>query len=137
MTQIVLADDFQIVRKGIKALLSSEADFSIIGEATNGLEAVDIVIRLQPDILILDLMMPGINGLEVARRLDKKSPKTRIIILSMQNNKAYVSEALNSGAKAYVLKESPPEELVTAIREVLAGHRYLSAFLSPPEFPLN
>jgi two-component system, NarL family, response regulator NreC len=130
MIQIILADDHQVVRKGLKALLSAEPDLSIIGEAGDGLETVKLVEQLQPDILILDLMMAGINGLEVTRQLHKKCPKIGIVILSMHSNEAYVLEALRSGAKAYILKESPPEELVRAIRDVAAGRRYLSSPLS-------
>jgi two-component system, NarL family, response regulator NreC len=137
MTKIVLADDHQVVRRGIKTLLSTESDFDIIGEAGNGLETVDLVTKLQPDILVLDLGMPGINGLEVTRQLDKSSPRTGILILSMYNNQAYVVEALLCGAKAYIVKEASSEELVKAIREVIAGHRYLSTSLSPLIFPLN
>jgi two-component system, NarL family, response regulator NreC len=137
MTKIVLADDHQVVRRGIKTLLSTESDFDIIGEAGNGLETVDLVTKLQPDILVLDLGMPGINGLEVTRQLDKSSPGTGILVLSMYNNQAYVTEALLCGARAYIVKEASSEELVPAIREVIAGHRYLSASLSPSIFPPN
>jgi two-component system, NarL family, response regulator NreC len=129
MTKIVLADDYQVVRKGLKAFLSSESDFDIIGEAGDGLATVDLVTRLQPDILVLDLLMPGINGLEVIRQLENRSPNTAIVIFSMLGNEAYVTEALSCGAKAYILKESPPEELVKAIREVIAGRRYLCSIL--------
>ena len=125
MIKIILADDHNIVRKGLKALLSSEEDFEIIGEAKNGLEAVTLVEKLQPDILVLDLLMPGINGMEVARRLKKLKTKTSIVILSMHDNEAYVSEALRTGVDAYVLKESPPEELIYAI-ERLYSRRMLS-----------
>lgn len=130
MINIVLADDHQVVRKGLKALLSAEMDFNIIGESGDGLETVKLVEELQPTVLILDLMMSGINGLEVTRQLNKKYPNLGIIILSMHSNEAYVLEALRSGAKAYILKESPPEELIRAIREVSAGRRYLSSPLS-------
>jgi two-component system response regulator NreC len=130
MIKIVLADDHQVVRKGFKALLAAQADLSVVGEAGDGLETINLVERLQPEILVLDLMMSGINGLEVTRQLSKKSPKTGIVILSMHSNEGYVLEALRSGAKAYILKEAPPEELIKAIREVSAGRRYLSAPLS-------
>jgi two-component system, NarL family, response regulator NreC len=125
MINIILADDHQVVRKGLKALLSIEPDFNIIAEAGDGLETVRLVEQLQPDVLILDLMMSGINGLEVTRQLTKKDFKIGIVILSMHSNEAYVLEALRSGAKAYIIKESPPEELVHAIREVVSGRRYL------------
>jgi len=126
----MLADDHQVVRKGLRALLSSEPDFKIIGEAGDGLETVKLVEELQPDVLVLDLMMGGINGLEVTRQLNRKNPKTGIVILSMHSNEAYVLEALRCGAKAYILKESSPEELVRAIKEVSNGRRYLSAPLT-------
>lgn len=130
MIKIILADDHQVVRKGLKALLSSDPDFEITGEAGDGLETVKMAEELQPDVLVLDLMMPGINGLEVTRQMNKKNPRIGIVILSMHSNEAYVLEALRSGAKAYILKESPPEELVRAIKEVSAGRRYLSAPLT-------
>lgn len=125
-----MADDHQVVRKGLKALLSAEQDFQIVGEAGDGLEALKQVEEFHPDILVLDLMMAGINGLEVTRQIQKKGLETGVVILSMHSNEAYVLEALRSGAKAYVLKESSPEELIRAIREVFAGRRYLSAPLS-------
>ena len=130
MINILLADDHQLVRKGFKALLSLEPDLAIVGEAGDGFETIKLAEELQPDVLVLDLMMTGINGLEVTRQLSKKITKTAIVILSMHSNEAYVLEALRSGAKAYILKESPSEELVRAIREVHAGRRYLSSPLS-------
>jgi two-component system, NarL family, response regulator NreC len=130
MINIILADDHQVVRKGLRALLSTEPDFTIVGEAGNGLETVKLAEDLKPDILVLDLMMSGINGLEVTRQLIKKFPQIGIVVLSMHSNEAYVLEALRSGAKAYILKESPPEELVRAIREVASGRRYLSSPLT-------
>lgn len=130
MINIVLADDHNVVRKGLKALLSAESDFSVVGEAGDGLETIKLVEQMQPEILVLDLMMSGINGLEVTRQLNKKSPKTGIVILSMHSNEAYVIESLRCGAKAYILKDSPPEELIKAIKEVSCGRRYLSSPLS-------
>jgi two-component system, NarL family, response regulator NreC len=130
MIKIFLADDHQVVRKGFKALLSSEPDFNVVGEASDGLETIQLVEKLQPDILVLDLMMGGLNGLEVTRQLSKKNPKTGIVILSMHSNEAYVLEALRSGAKAYILKESPPEDLIQAVREVYAGKQFLSSPLN-------
>jgi two-component system, NarL family, response regulator NreC len=130
VVSIILADDHHIVRKGLQAILSGENDFQIVGEAGDGLETVEKVEQLQPDILVLDIMMGGINGLEVTRQLSKKCPKTGIVILSMHSNEAYVLEALRSGARAYILKDNTTEDLVRAIREVAAGRRYLSAPLS-------
>jgi two-component system, NarL family, response regulator NreC len=130
MINIILADDHNIVRKGIRAVLSDESDFKVIGEAADGLEAINLVEKLQPEILVLDLMMGGINGLEVTRQLHKKRPETGIVVLSMHSNEAYVLEALRSGARGYVLKDNTTEELARAIREVAGGHRYLSSVLA-------
>ncbi len=130
MTSIVLADDHHVVRLGLRALLSAESGLEIVGEASDGLETVRLVESLRPDILLVDLMMGGINGLEVTRQLSKRVPGTSVIILSMYGNQGYVVEALRGGAKAYVLKEATSEELVRAIHEVAAGRHYLSSSLS-------
>jgi len=130
MITLVLAEDHHIVRQGIRSLLEAEADFQVIGEVSDGLEAVRMVENLHPDVLILDLMMGGLNGLEVTRQVSKQSPKTSIIILSMYNNEVYVLEALRAGAKGYVLKDSTADELVRAVREAIIGRHYLSDSLS-------
>jgi DNA-binding NarL/FixJ family response regulator len=129
---LVLADDHRIVRQGLRAILTAVPDFRLVGEAAEGLEAIRLVERLQPDVLVLDLMMPGVNGLEVARQVAQRCPRTRIVFLSMQSNEAYVLEALRTGATGYVLKESGADELVQAIRAAAAGKRYLSPPLSEP-----
>lgn len=130
VTTLVIADDHPVVRQGLQTLLSQEPDFLIVGEASDGLQTIEMVKRLKPAVLILDLMMPDINGIEVTRRVKKCSPKTHILILSMYSNEAYVLETLRNGAQGYVLKDSPGNILVHAIREVLAGRRYLSPPLS-------
>jgi DNA-binding NarL/FixJ family response regulator len=127
---LLLADDHRIVRQGLHELLKRESDFRLVGEAADGLEAIRLVERLKPDILVLDLMLPNLNGLEVARRTVRESPRTRVVILSMHTSESYVVAALQAGASAYVCKESSSEELVTAIRRVAAGQRYLSAAIS-------
>ena len=127
---LFLADDHQIVRQGLRALLETEKDFSLVGEAGDGLETLRRVSRLRPNVLVMDLMMPGLNGLDVARELKRKLPDTRIVILSMHSDEAYVTEALRAGATAYVLKEAGSEELLRAIRKAAAGQRYLSPPLS-------
>jgi DNA-binding NarL/FixJ family response regulator len=128
---ILMADDHPIVRHGLCALLQAQADFAVVGEAEDGLKAVSAVERLQPDVLILDLMMPGLSGLEVMRLTRQRSPDTRIVVLSMHSNEAYVLEALRNGAAAYVLKRSSADELVNAVREVVAGRSFLSRSISP------
>jgi len=130
MITILLADDHSIVRQGLRALLEVEPDFCIVGEAADGLEVTQLIEYLQPDVLVLDLMMPGLDGLEVTRRVNQRSPQTRIIILSMYGNEAYVVEVLRNGAAGYVLKKSTADELVRAVRAVVAGQRYLSPPLS-------
>jgi DNA-binding NarL/FixJ family response regulator len=130
MTTIVLADDHHLVRQGLRALLEAHPGFRVIGEAGDGLEAVQLVERLRPKVLVLDLMMPGLNGLEVTRQAIKRSPRTRVVILSMYSNEAYVVEALRNGAAGYVLKDSSITDLVQAVQEVAAGRRYLSPPLS-------
>lgn len=127
---IVLADDHLIVRQGLRALLAAEADFEVIGETGDGLEAVELVKRSSPDVVILDLMMPGLNGIEVARQLGKQAPQTKIIILSMYDDEGFVLEALANGVSAYVLKDTGSADLINAVREVKRGHRYLSPPLS-------
>lgn len=133
MTTIILADDHHVVRQGLRALLEGEPDFRIVGEAADGREAVQLVDRLQPEVLVLDLMMPSLSGLEVTRQVRRRSPQTRIVILSMYANVGYVQEALKNGAVGYVLKKSTGDELVQAVRQVLTGRRYLSPPLSEAE----
>ena len=130
MTTIILADDHPIVRRGLRSVLEAEKGFSLVGEAGDGLEAVRMVENLEPDILITDMMMPGLTGLEVTRQIRHRVPKTKIIILSMHASESYVLEALRNGANGYVLKDTVSEELVEAIRDVIAGRRYLSSQLS-------
>jgi two-component system response regulator NreC len=129
-TTIVLADDHPVVRHGLRALLHAEPGLRVVGETGDGLEVVQLVERLKPDILILDLVIPSLNGLEVTRQVSRRSPQTHVVILSMHTDEAHVLEALRAGATAYVPKESTSAELVRAIREVIAGRRYLSPPLS-------
>ncbi len=126
--RIVLADDHAVVRLGLRALLEAEPDFELLGEAVDGLDVLPMVERLRPEVLVLDLMMPGVNGLDVTRAVVQQWPETKIVILSMHANEAYVFDALRNGASAYVLKGSHATDLVQAVREVAAGRR----FLSPP-----
>ena len=127
---VVLADDHHIVRHSLRVMLESKTDFRIVGEAEDGLQALELLERLKPDVIVLDVMMPKLGGLEVARQASKRSPATRVVILSMYADEAYVIEALRAGAQAYVLKSCSPEEFVTAIKEAAVGHSYLSPPLS-------
>ena len=130
MTTIVIAEDHHVVRDGLRALLAAQKDFSLVGEAADGLEAAQLTEKLKPDVLVLDLTLPRLHGLEVARQVKKSSPKTRVLILSMHANEAYVLEALRNDAAGYLLKDSTGAELVRAVRDVVAGRRYLSGSLS-------
>lgn len=133
MVDILLADDHHIVRQGLRALLQSEPRFRLVGEAGDGLEAVRMCGRLKPDVLITDVMMPGLNGLEVTRQVTRSLPKLKVIILSMYTNDAYILEAFKNGASGYVLKDSQASDLVKAVLEVVSGRRYLSPPLSESE----
>jgi len=126
---IVLADDHKVVRQGLGSLLEAEPDLSVIGEANDGLEAVRLTEHLQPDVLLVDLAMPGLGGLEVIRQVSKRFPQIRVIVLSMHATEAYVLEALRNGASGYILKESSVTEVVRGVREVAAGRRFLSSSL--------
>ena len=130
MVSVVLADDHVVVRQGLRVLLESDPKFVVAGEAADGLEAVELVKRRNPTVLIADLMMPGLDGLETTRMVSRLKSKTRVIILSMYGDQAYVLEALRCGAAGYVVKESCGAELFQALRVVVAGGRYLSPAIS-------
>ena len=127
---VLLVDDHPIVRQGLRNLLDSMPDFKVVGEAGDGLQALELIERVQPQVLVIDVVMPGLTGLEVTQRVKRQWPAVKVIILSMQNNEAYVVSALKSGASGYILKDTGPEELVDAIRTVVKGERYLSKQLS-------
>lgn len=129
MVTVGLADDHGIVRHGLRLLLQTDPVLSVVGEAANGLEAIAMVKRLKPQVLILDLMMPAPDGLEVTRRLARMKLSTRVIILTMYGDGAFLLDALKAGAAGYVVKESCGTELLHAIHEVAAGRRYLSPSL--------
>ena len=127
---VLLADDHPIVRQGLRHLLEAEPDIKILGEASDGLQAVQLSETFKPNVLIVDLMMHGLNSLEVVRQVKDRSPATFSIVLSMQSADVYVVEALNQGTAGYVLKETGPSELVNAVPQVISGKRYLSPRLS-------
>ncbi len=125
-TTIVLADDHPIVREGLRTVLEREPDLAVIGEASDGTETLELVGRLKPKLLILDVRMPRKSGLEVAREIAQISPQTRVLVLSMYAAEGYVMEALASGVAGYILKETDTGNLIPAIRQILSGSRYLS-----------
>jgi DNA-binding NarL/FixJ family response regulator len=124
--RILLADDHKILREGIRALLESQPGLTVVGEADNGRTAVAMAKELMPDVVVLDIGMPELNGVEAARRMIHENPRLRIIALSMHSDRRFVSEMLKAGASAYLLKDGAFEELVEAIQAVTAGNVYLS-----------
>ncbi len=124
---LVLADDHRVVRNKLKKLLSQEIDFHLVAEADNGLEVVRLAEVWQPDLLITDLGMPGLGGLDVTRDVRRVSPRTRIIVVSVHREEPYVVQALQRGASGYVLKSASGTDLVAAARAALAGLRFLSS----------
>jgi DNA-binding NarL/FixJ family response regulator len=130
MTTVIIADDHEIVRRGLRSLLESTGTCRIVAEVADGLAAAQAVEKFRPNLLFLDLNMPRLHGLEVLKQSRTSSPQTRVIVLSMHNDEPYVVESLRAGAAAYLLKGSESEEIGQALKEVLAGRRYLSAPLS-------
>lgn len=130
MTTIILADDHQILREALRMLLESQPDFQVLTETGDGAEAARLAEKHKPDILVLDMMMPGLSGLEVARAVKRATPATKVIILSMHDAESYVVDALNAGIAGYVLKKSSSQELIFAIRQALTGNLFLSPSLN-------
>lgn len=128
--RILLADDHTLVRAGIRSLLESIDDVVVVAEAGDGREALELIARHRPDVALLDIGMPGLNGLEVAKRIPHESPKTRIIILSMHADPAYVKKALRAGAVGYLLKGASVVELPLAVQAVMRGESYLTPKIS-------
>jgi two-component system response regulator NreC len=125
--RVLLADDHPIVRRGLRSLLETEPGLSIVGEAADGLEALRLCEETHPDVLIVDIAMPRLNGIDVAARAQKLEPPPRTLILSMHSDESYIIRALAAGARGYLLKESTDEDLLPAIRAVAAGRPFFSA----------
>jgi two-component system response regulator NreC len=123
---LVLADDHPIVRHGLRMVLEAEPDFEIVGEVDDGTHVLDTVERLRPNVLILDVMLPGVNGLQIVGQVRAAVPETRTIMLSMYSSEAYILDALRNGAMGYVIKSASADLLIEAIRTVMNGRRYLS-----------
>jgi two-component system, NarL family, response regulator NreC len=127
---VLLAEDHTIVRQGLRKVLEAEPDVSVVGETDDGLKVVDLTQTLKPDIVVLDLGLPSLHGLEVMRQLARRTPSTRVLVLSMHAHEEYVLGALTQGAAGYLVKGSDTNELVAAIRRVAAGGRHVSADVS-------
>ena len=130
LIKIILADDHKLVRQGMRSLLEAQPGYEIVGEASNGLEALKLMEELSPDITLLDVMMPDLNGIEAAKIAQQRGYKSKLIILSMHANSTYVVRALQSGAMGYVLKDSDFSEILQAIQNALEGKRYLSSSIA-------
>lgn len=124
--KIILADDHEILRHGLSKSLEQESDIKVIGQASDGHSAVDLVRELQPDVIIMDIGMPDLNGVEATRKITKNHPKVKVIGLSMHSSDKYVREMFKAGASGYLLKNCPFEELTEAIRTVAGGKTYIS-----------
>jgi len=138
--RLILADDHTLVRAGIRALLEKLPGVEVVGEADDGREVLDLVKLHQPDVVLLDISMPGLNGLEAAARIVRDFPDVRVIILSMHHNEEYVWRALKAGAAGYLLKKAATAELATALQRVALGQIYLSQEIStrlPKDFALD
>jgi DNA-binding NarL/FixJ family response regulator len=123
--RILLAEDHKVMREGLRMVVNREANMEVVGEADNGLSAITLANELRPDVVVMDVSMPGINGLQASETLKRTLPDTKVLILTRHADSSYVQQLLRSGAKGYVLKQSAAEELVRAIRRVAAGQTYL------------
>lgn len=127
---VFLADDHAVVRDGLRFLLEAQPDITVIGDAADGREAVKLIIKLQPNVVLMDITMPELNGIEATEQVQSGCPSTQVIILSMHANIEHIIRAMQAGARGYLLKESAGEEVVAAVRSVHTGHRYLSQKIS-------
>jgi DNA-binding NarL/FixJ family response regulator len=125
-TTVLLADDNRVVRKEFKKILDLEGDLEVVGEAKNGLEAVAMVKKLRPDLVLMDITMPLLNGLQATCQILKAAPSTKVLMLSAHGDEAYIIEAINSGAMGYLIKQTASDNVCTAIREVQKGNTFFS-----------
>lgn len=128
--RILLADDHAMVRQGFRMILAAQPDMEIVGEAGNGRETVELAEKLHPDVVVMDVAMPELNGIEATRRLAVSAPRTRVLALSMYKDSVYVREILRAGARGYLLKDAIDRDLLSAVRSVASGEGYLSPAVS-------
>ena len=129
-TRVLLAEDHTIVRKGLRSLLDKETGIEVVGEAEDGREAIVKAEELHPDVVVVDIAMPGLNGLEATRQIKKRFPDMKILILTMHANEEYILQSLKAGASGYLVKKSAPAELISAINAVHKGNSFLSPSIS-------
>ena len=130
LIEVMLVDDHSIVRQGIRSVLSQEPDINIVAEADNGQDAIKLAMDKSPDVIVMDITLPLLNGLEASYQILKENSHIKIVILSMHENRVFIEKALNYGIKGYILKESAPDEIVHAIRDVYNGKYFLSSKIS-------
>ena len=128
--KVVVADDHTILRQGIKALLDNQEGIEVVGEAKDGREAIKTIEELLPDVILMDIAMPGLNGLEATRRIKKKFPKVKVVVLTMHANEEYIFQILNAGADGYLVKETAFQDLISAINAVHKGEAFMSPSIS-------
>jgi len=128
--RIVIAEDYTILREGLRSLLLSSPEFEVVGEARDGREAIQCVVKYKPDLIITDLSMPRMDGMEAIREIKKESPKTKILVLTVHRAEEYILNTLKEGASGYLLKDSTHAELVMAVKKVLSGKLYISPEIS-------
>lgn len=130
MIRILLADDHTVVRKGLRLLLENQPDFQVVGDAADGREAIAMAEQQRPDVMVMDVAMPVLNGIEAARQIGAKLPSIAIVFLSMHSDEGYVLKALKAGARAYLLKDSAEYDLISAVKAVSAGKAFFSPAIS-------
>ncbi len=137
MIDVVLAEDHHLVREGLRSMLESDPDFEVVAETGDGLCVLSLVDEHEPDILVLDLLLPGLHGLEILKRLQGMDVTTRAVVVSVHDHELYIRQALRSGASGYVVKNSPVHILKEAMRHVLTGSRYIDPTVSKEEIRID
>ncbi len=128
--RVLIADDHALIRSGLRALLEREGEFEVVAEAADGFEAIELASQHKPDLFLLDVGMPRLNGIDAAQRIAEKFPNARIVMVSMHSDEGYVLRALKAGARGYLLKASPEADVLAAVRAVAAGNAYFSPSIS-------
>ena len=130
MTTILLADDHTVIRSGLRMVLEKQSDFQVVGEAGDGRQAVKMAEELNPDVVVMDIAMPNLNGIDAAKQIVSQNSRVAVVVLSMHSDESYVMRALKSGAKAYLLKDSAEADLIRAVRAVVEGKSFFSPAVS-------
>jgi DNA-binding NarL/FixJ family response regulator len=135
-TRILLADDQTILRKGIRSLFEGRAEYEVVGEAVDGQQAIELTRSLKPDVILMDITMPGLNGIEATKRISGEMPASRVVVLSVHSDKRFIEKTIAAGAMAYLRKDCEFDELLSAIETVQTGKRYISPFVGGVGIPV-